>query len=120
MRDSDVKRIDTVIKTAATHTLITGVANKRLRILSLFVRSLSSIANTIYFKEEDGSATCFGTNSVDVETLDQVGISGKSGWLPPPNPDGWFETTTVGKGFQAVLSVAQPVAIVGTYVEIRD
>jgi hypothetical protein len=116
---SELKRFDMVFKTAATHALITGVAAKRFRIISLFARSLSSTVNNIYFSEEDNSDTVFGTNATDVEALDQVGVSGKSGWVAPPNDGGWYETKTAGTDFQITLSAAQAVAAVGTYVEIR-
>jgi hypothetical protein len=116
---SDLKRFDVCAKTAATHDLITGVDGKRFRIVSLFARSLSSTANNVYFGEEGVSATVFGTNSTDVEALDALGISGKAGWVAPPNDGGWYETETAGTDFEVTLSAAQAVAVVGTYVEIR-
>jgi hypothetical protein len=115
---SDLKRFDKVVKTATTHDLIEGVDGKRFRVVSLFVRSLSGTANNIYFAEEDNTDTVFGTNSTDVETLDQLGISGKAGWVAPPNEGGWYETEVAGKDFEVTLSQAQGVSIIGTYVEI--
>jgi hypothetical protein len=112
---SDIKGFDIVVKTAATHDVIAGVDGKRFRILSMFVRSNSSTANNIYFAEEGGSDTMYGTNSTDVETLDQLGINGKAGW----ETNVWRETTTAGADFEITLSEAQPVAVVGTYVEIH-
>jgi hypothetical protein len=116
---SDLKRFDVVVKTATTHDIITGVDGKRFRIISLFVRSNSSTANNIYFAEEGNTDTAFGTNSTDVETLDQLSISGKAGWVAPPNDGGWYETETAGTDFEITLSAAQAVSVVGTYVEIR-
>jgi hypothetical protein len=117
---SDLKFIDGVYKTAATHTLITGVANRRFRLISLFVRSSAPTANNVYFKEEGGTATFLGTNSTDVEAFDALGIAGKSGWVMPETKRGWKETPTNGKGFQMVLSAATAIAVIGTYVEIQD
>lgn len=116
---SDLKRFDVCAKTAATHDLITGVDGKRFRIVSLFVRSLSTTANNVYFGEEGVSATVFGTNSTDVEALDALGISGKAGWVAPPNDGGWYETSTAGTDFEITLSADQAVSVVGTYVEIN-
>lgn len=115
---SDLKFVDVNAKTAATHTLIAGLANHRIRIISMFARSLSSTANNVYFKEEDGTATFLGTNSTDVEAFDASGISGKAGWVVPPGQ--WKETTTPGKGVQAVLSGATSMAFVGSYVYFKD
>lgn len=114
---SNVKRFDEVFKTAATHDIIAGVDNRRFRILWIFVRSKSSTANTIYFSEEGVSDTVLGTNSTDVETLDELGISGKAGWSVD-YPGGVYETTTEGTAFQITLSEAQDVSVVGAYVEV--
>ena len=115
-----LKYFDEVFKTAATHDVVVGVANKRIRIIHMFVRSNSTTAVNVYFKEEDGSDTMFGTNSTDTEALDAAGISGKVGWVFGPNPGGLVETTTTGKGVQCVLDGAQEVAVCGTYVEVRN
>lgn len=115
---SELKRFDEVYKTASTHTIITGASGKKIRIISLFVRSLSSTAVNVYFKEQDGSSTMFGTNATDTEALDAISISGKAGWMANVNEGGWAETSTAGKGVQMVLDGAQPVSVVGTYVEI--
>ena len=115
---SDIKAIDEVFKTAATHDVVAGTAGQRIRILSLSVRSLSSTANNIYFSEEGVADTVLGTNSTDVETLDQLGISGKAGWMF----DGGarvYQTSTTGTDFEITLSGATAVAVVGTYVEVR-
>ena len=111
---SELKQIDVVVKTAATHTIVTGVTGKKIRIVNLFVRSLSTTANNIYFNEESDTDTFLGTNSTDVEPLDGVGISGKAGWVV--NTGVWRTTETAGRGVQVTLSAAQPVAIVGSYV----
>jgi len=115
---SDIKAIDEVFKTAATHDVVAGTAGQRIRILSLFVRSLSSTANNIYFSEEGVADTVMGTNSTDVETLDQLGISGKAGWVFDGG-ERVYQTSTTGTDFEITLSEAQAVAVVGTYVEVR-
>ena len=116
---TDLKRFDVVVKTTATHDVIAGVAGKKLRIVSLFVRSLSSTANNIYFGEEGVTGNVFGTNSTDAEALDAIGISGKAGWVAPTNEGGWYQTTTAGTDFEVTLSGDTAVSVVGTYVEVN-
>lgn len=111
---SDLKCIDAVYKTATTADVIPAVTGKRFRIIGLFVRSTSSTANNVYFSEEDNADTMFGTNSTDIETLDQLGISGKAGWV---NNGVWRETEAAGKALQITLSAAEEVAVMCSYVE---
>lgn len=115
---SGLNFIDITPKTAATHTLIPALAGHRIRIISLFARSLSSTPNNVYFKEEDGTANFLGTNSTDVEAFDSLSISGKSGWVVPPGA--WKETVTAGKAVQVVLSGATAMSFVGSYVYFKD
>lgn len=113
---SELKCIDAVYKVAETADVIPAAAGKRFRILALFVRSNSSTANNVYFSEQDNADTMFGTNSTDVETLDQVAISGKIGWV---NNGMWRETEVAGKALQITLSQAQRVSVMCLYVEIE-
>jgi len=112
---SELLYFDHALSTAGTHDLIPGVAGKKFRILSLFVRSNSNTANNIYFGEEGVSADAYGTNSTDYETLDADCIDGKAGW----QADQWHETTTAGTDFEITLSESQKVGIMGRYVEIN-
>jgi preprotein translocase subunit YajC len=113
---SELKCVDAVYKTVGISNVIPATAGKRFRILALFVRSNSSTANNVYFVEQDNADTMFGTNSTDVETLDQVAISGKIGWV---NNSMWRDTEVAGKALQISLSQAERVSVMCLYVEIE-
>jgi len=112
---SELLYFDHALSSAGTHDLIPGVAGKKFRILSLFVRSNSTTANNIYFGEEGVSDDVYGTNSTNYETLDADGEDGKAGW----HADQWHETTTAGTDFEITLSESQKVGVMGRYVEIN-
>jgi hypothetical protein len=90
--------------------IVAAVTSKKIRIIGLFL-SASGTVNA-YFRDDAGSPVNLigdGTNKIT--------LSAASGFVLPPSPYGWQETTS-GEGLQLNLSSAVGVAGSLIYVEV--
>lgn len=82
-------------------TIITGVANKKIRVHQGIIHSAS--ATDFHFKSEDGSVI-YGN------ATNEPKLGDTSGFIIPPSDDGWFETKS-GQGL--VINLGTAVAVGG-------
>lgn len=92
------------------NTLVTAVASKKIRVLSLFMMATGTV--NAYIRDDAGTPVNLIGDATNKLTL----VSG-SGFVLPHNPLGWTETTS-GEGLQLNLSAAIGVAGCLTYVEV--
>ena len=112
-----IKRFHTVTSTSDT-SIITAVAGKKFRILSLTILGLSATVTNVHLETKTTNTDCFGdsTNPIPISVdADGDNIPGVAlNW----NPGGWFETADANEDMAVILSAAQPVLICGNYIEV--
>jgi len=86
--------------TATTHTLISAVEGKRIRVLEAQIM-FEGAGSTGYFHEESSTDTIYG----DIEA-----ITGSTATVPTFNDSAGVETLTANKAFQLTLSVTLPIS----------
>jgi len=111
-----IKRWQSAEAASGTNTLMTAVATKKFRVLSLAVFATSDTEVSFYFEDADNAA-CLGTSSSKF-IVDISGSSGPAGFVMGYNPAGWFETPTANKDFEINLSAAVSVNVVIQYIEV--
>ena len=99
-----------------SNTLISAVADKKFRLRSLLFLATSATSVTAYLSTTtDTGVLGDATNPLK---LDLDGADGPAGVVLSYNPDGWLETSTANEALTCTLSAAQPVWVVGTYIEV--
>jgi hypothetical protein len=88
--------------------VITGVANKCLRIVSAFVVTGGTATNVTFNTKPAGSGTAISQ---------LIACAANGGLVLPYNFDGWF-TTNVGDGLTVTTSSGSTTGINVTYLEI--
>ena len=84
--------------TAASHSLVTAVLGKRVRVYGLYIRSAGTV--TVTFEDDDGTNLTGGLDFAARESLTWTPISdGQGGWLP-------YLVTQQGDGFNMLLGGA--------------
>ena len=111
-----IKRWQSAEAASGTNTLMSAVADKKFRILSLAVFATSDTEVSFYFEDADNTA-CLGTSSSKF-IVDISGSSGPAGFVMGYNPAGWFEAPTANKDFEINLSAAVSVNVVIQYIEV--
>jgi hypothetical protein len=96
------------VASSGDNTLVTGVALKKIRVVSLFLIASGTV--NAYFV--DG-----GNTDLAGDTTNKIALVANSGFSLPFNPVGWFETT-VGDSLDVNLSGAVAVAGSLTYIEV--
>lgn len=98
------------------NTLISAVVDKKFRLRSLAFLATSATSVTAYLSTTtDAGVLGDSTNPLK---FDLDGGDGPAGAVLPYNPDGWLETSTANEALTCTLSAAQPVWLVGTYIEV--
>ncbi|HPD15820.1 MAG TPA: hypothetical protein PLE19_12770 [Planctomycetota bacterium] len=111
-----VKRFSVVGTTNGNNTLISAVADKKFRILSLAIVGLSATAANVYVVNGDNNLIANSTNKLPVSC--DADADHVSGLVLPHNPGGWLQTDTANEALVAVHDSTAPVLYVGTYVEV--
>lgn len=104
-----VKRAKISAADSGENTLVSAVASKKIRVLSLALISNGSV--DLYFNNAtDGGLFGDSTNKVDLQQ--------STGFVLPHNPHGWFQTGTNNEALRLNLSAAIAVAGSLTYIEV--
>lgn len=88
------------VSSIGSNTVVAGVTNLKIRVLSMLV--VSAAANTVTFRSA----------STDISADNALAANG--GFTLPYNPEGWFETVA-GEALNVNLTAANAVAITLTY-----
>jgi len=114
---SEVKHFHTVTSTSDT-AIISAVAGKKFRILSLTIVGLSATATNVHLETKTSDNDCFGDSTNPIPVAIDADGDNHGGVVLPWNPGGWFETADANEDMAIILSAAQPVLICGNYIEI--
>jgi hypothetical protein len=95
--------------TIGDNTLISAVASKKIRVLSMM--GVSSGATNIYFTSGSGGTVIFGGST------NKINLSANSGFVLPLNQLGWFETSS-NNSLVVNLSAANSFSGGITYIEV--
>lgn len=110
-----IKRLSGIATASGANTIITAVADKKLRILALSLLATSTTAVVLYLYNGDYMLLGDGTNKL---TLDMDGVGGPAGLVLPFNQGGWFQTDTANEALAVNLGGATPVIWCVTYIEV--
>lgn len=104
-----VKRAALGFATSGDNTLVSGVANKKIRVLSMMLISAGTV--NLYFRSNAAGTVIFGGSA------NKINLVANTGFVLPYNPHGWMEVTTDGHALVANLSAAIAVSGGMTYIE---
>jgi hypothetical protein len=96
-------------------SLIGAVADKKFRVLSFGIVSISGTICRYWLDDADGTAV-FG-NSTGFP-LEEDGAAGPAGFVLNHNPGGWFQTATANKALRIQFASGSGVVAFGTYIEV--
>lgn len=94
--------------TSGDNTIVSGVASKKIRVVSCFMIAAGSV--NVYFV--DG-----GNTNLAGDATNKIALTTNSGFVLPYNPVGWFEATS---GDSLDINLSGNIAVVGslTYIEV--
>lgn len=104
-----VKRTALGFATSGDNTLLSGVAGKKIRVLSMMLISGGTV--NLYFTSNAAGTVIFGGST------NKIALAANTGFVLPYNPHGWMEVTTDGHALVANLSAAIAVSGGMTYIE---
>lgn len=112
-----VKSFTIACGASGDNVLMSAVANKRIRVLSLFLAAAkgATAAVGIFWKSSGGTA--ISGNATHAIPVDKTGMLGPSGFSLPFSPAGHFETLA-GEALVVNLDASQAVMGHGKYVEV--
>lgn len=96
-------------------SLIAAVADKKFRILSFGIWSISGTICRFWLDDAD-AAVVFG-NSTGFPLEEDSGAA-PPGFILPHNPHGWFQTATANKALRIQFASGSGVVVIGTYIEV--
>ena len=110
-----VKRA-TGLAASGTTAMVAAVADKKIRVLSLVLISTSATVTNVYIANDDNDIIGDSSNplplSMDADGNNVAGLTLQ--W----NIGGWFETDTVNEALNLILSAAQDVIYLLSYIEV--
>jgi hypothetical protein len=104
-----VKRVAIAAASSGENTLVSNVASRKIRVLSLALISTGTVS--LYFNNAADGAVFGGSTN-------KIALVANTGFVLPHNPHGWFQTGTVNEALRLNLSGAVPVSGGLTYVEV--
>jgi len=96
-------------------SLIAAVADKKFRILSFAIFSISATILRFWLDDAD-DAVVFG-NATGIPLEEDSGAA-PPGFILPHNPHGWFQTATANKALRIQFASGSGVIVLGTYIEV--
>ena len=112
-----VKRVNALIVTATTTTLVAAVAGKAIMVLAVAVHA-STEAQTVFFADDAGTPIQLWGGTGALLNLSNAAANGPPSLVLPWNPGGWFQTT-VGEGLTIVNTGTTPdLNVLVTYAEV--
>lgn len=112
-----IKRFHATTSTSDT-SIITAVAGKKFRVLSLSIIGLSATATNVHLETKTTNTDCFGDSTNPIPIAVDADGDNTAGVVLNWNPGGWFETADANEDMAIILSAAQPVLICGNYIEV--
>lgn len=106
----------TGIAVSGTTAMVSAVAAKKIRILALFLKATSSTVTNVYVANADFDIIGNAANPMPL-AVDADGDN-DSGFVLPFNQGGWAETDTVNEDLSLILSAAEDVIFLLTYIEV--
>jgi len=113
----EIKRFHVVTSTSGATVIAAPTGTNKVRLLSLFAMGLSATAVSMHLETGTTNTDMLG-DSTNPIPLDIDGGSGPSGFALAHNPAGWCQSADADEAIKVVLSAAQPVLLMGTYIEV--
>ncbi len=112
-----IKRVNAIITTATTTTLVAAVAGKAIVVLAVAVHA-STEAQTVKFQDDAGVPVELWGGTGAVLNLSNAAANGPPSLVLPWNPGGWFQTTN-GEGLTVINTGTTPdLNVLITYAEV--
>lgn len=99
-------------------TIIAAVGSKKFLILSLSIIGLSATATNVHLETKTGNTDCFGDSTSPIPIAVDADGNNTAGVVLPWNPGGWCKSADANDDLVLRLSAAQPVMVVGSYIEV--
>jgi hypothetical protein len=112
-----VKRFHVTTSTSDT-SIITAVASKKFRVLSIAIFGLSTTATNVHLETKTSNTDCLGDSTNPIPIAVDADGDNHGGFVLDWNPGGWCQTADANEDMAIILSAAQPVLVIGNYIEV--